>query len=269
MALQFPRAYYEQPKPYFSTEETVVDPERTIPDQQFFSEPEVETEDTKPFDAESNPEVVSKLDISWLPFAAKTYHISPNIEDYVLYNIPLCPSDLPNRNGVAFPIEELVKFHPPPMNDVVYRSWRGCPVHLEHDNEDPTKAYGVIFDTSLRKIKNFGNGKHWSVQGLIGIDKVKHPDMAEKVLKREINTGSMGAMADYFTCSVCGHECSDKKFMNCAHITSTQHVNWKIIDHEGQKKVAYLNAHGLSPIEYSLVESPAWCTSYSDELIRW
>jgi hypothetical protein len=213
-------------------------------------------------------EEVSKLDISWLPFAAKTYKISPRLEDYVIVNMPLMPTDIPNRNGISFPLEELIAYQPPPMNRQVYKAWAGCPLHIEHKNEDYTTAVGVIFDTSLRLIKNYGGGKHWMVYGLIGVDKIKDPRIAARVASGEINTGSMGCMADNFTCAVCGAAAHENSFMNCSHITSTKDVNWRLVDYKGEQRLAHLRAHGLSPFEFSLVESPAWCTALSDVVMQ-
>jgi hypothetical protein len=150
------------------------------------------------------------------------------------------------------------------MNRQVYKAWAGCPLHIEHQNEDFTTAVGVIFDTSLRQIKGYGNGSHWMVYGLVGVDKTKDPDIAEKVLSGKINTGSMGCMADNFSCSVCGALAHENQFLNCSHITSTKNVNWNLTAHNGAQHIAHLNAHGLSPFEFSLVESPAWCTALSD-----
>lgn len=226
--------------------------------------------DEKAFDVERNQDLVAKLDFEiWLPFAAETYKINPKIEAYVIKPMPLMPSDLPNRNGVGFPIAELTKYQPPPISRQVYKAWTGVPVHLEHDNEDHEKALGVVLDTALTPIKNFGNGKHWKVMGLVAVDKDKYPEVAQKLLDNKINTGSMGTMADNFTCSVCGHQAHENQFMNCSHITSTKHVNWKLVNHEGQQKIAYLNAHGLSPIEFSIVADPAWTTALSDEILTW
>jgi len=221
-------------------------------------------------DLEHAPEIISRLDFeTWLPFAAKTYHISPRIEDYILKAMPICPSDFPNRNGIGFPLAELIKFQPPPINRQVFKAWTGCPVHLEHDNEDCTKAYGVIFDTALTAISKYGQGKHYKVMGLVGIDKTKYPDIAQEVMEGKIITGSMGAMADAFTCSVCGREAHENKFMNCGHVGSTKEVNWRYVDYQGKRHIAYLNAHGLSPIEYSLVRDPAWVTALSDHQMSW
>lgn len=205
---------------------------------------------------------------TWLPFAAKTYKISARIEDYVLRKIPLCPSDIPNRNGIAFPISELVRYQPPPTNRQVYKAWAGCPVHCEHKNENPEDAYGVILDTSLTRITGFNQDRHWKVMGLIAVDKVKHPEMAQRVLDGDLTTGSMGALAESFSCSVCGAPAYDKEnaFRNCSHITSIADVNWRILSESGQQKLAFLNAHGITPTEYSLVEDPAWCMSLSSDV---
>jgi hypothetical protein len=254
---RFPRAYYESKvklKADVSDNGVSID----VPMPQMPVEDKINLEDP-----------ISSVDFSWLPFAAKTYHISPNIEDYVLKVMPICPSDIPNRNGIAFPIQELIKYQPPPISRQVYKAWSGCPVHVEHDNRDCTKAVGVIFDTMLTPIKGYGNGNHWKVMGLFGIDKIKAPEMAEKVLRGEINTGSMGAEADQFTCGVCGAPATDNQFKNCGHITSIKDVNYRIVSHNGEDKLAYLNAHGLSPIEFSLVQDPAWTICLSDTHFNW
>jgi hypothetical protein len=222
----------------------------------------------KPMDLEKEVAVAGKLDLSWLPFASKAYNLPGQIEDYVVTNHMICPSNLPNRNGIGFPTEELVKFGPPPMNRQVFKAWAGCPVHEEHDNEDPLKAKGVIFDTSFRRIQGFGDGNHWAVYGLIGVSKTKDPELAQKVMDRKINTGSMGCLADFFRCSVCGHESTDNPNLNCSHIHSTKSVNWKFVEYEGKTRLAYLNAYGLSPIEYSIVETPAWTTCLSDVILQ-
>lgn len=217
-------------------------------------------------DAEVRPP--SSVDYQqWLPFAAKTYKISPRIEDYVLVTIPICPSDIPNRNGIGFPISELVAYQPPPINRQVFKAWAGCPVHIEHQNEDHEAAIGVIFDSDLTKITSYGQGKLWKVMGLIGIDKNKAPQIAQQVLETGSMNGSMGAMADFFTCSVCGAQAYKESYKNCSHITSTQDVNWRIVDYGGQKRLAFLNARSLSPIEFSWVKDPAWVPSTSDIIL--
>jgi hypothetical protein len=224
---------------------------------------------TQTMDAESDAarSALQNLDYpTWLPFAAKTYKISPNIDDYVLAVFPICPSDTPNRNGIGFPLSELTRFQPPPISRMAYKAWTGCPVHYEHRNEIHEDAYGVILDTSLHKIKGYGNGKLWKVMGLIAIDKTKYPEMAQRVLDGDIDTGSMGAYVDTFSCSYCNAPMTKTHF--CNHVHPSNDIDWKELkDYDGSTHIAFRNAHGLSPLEYSLVESPAWVSSLSDHIL--
>lgn len=215
------------------------------------------------FDAEKNPEAHQRIDYTWLPFAAKTYHISPRIEDYIIVPTPVCPSDIPNRNGIGFPLEELVKYHAPPNHYQSYRGWVGVPGHEEHQNEDCTKAVGVVLDTSLTKILGYGGGKLWKVMALFAVDKNKYPELAQAYLDRTIDTVSMGALVNYFTCSYCGQEVSDDH--NCGHVGSPKEVNWNLQqDWDGSKHLTYLRAHDIFPIELSVVRDPAWTMALSD-----
>jgi len=249
---------------YKHTHASVQDAQRDALNTKLLATPTVQATET--VDLERDKSMVNALDYpTWLPFCAKEYHISPKIEDYILVNTLICPSDIPNRNGIGFPITELAKWQPPPISRMAYKAWKGCPVHLEHDNEDHTKAYGVILDASLHKVTGFGGGKLWKVMGLLAIDKNKYPDVAQKVLTKQINTYSMGAMVDAFTCSFCGAECHDKYV--CPHIQSTKAVNWRSVkDFDGSQHLAFLNAHGLAPIECSIVADPAWAPALSDEV---
>jgi hypothetical protein len=217
-------------------------------------------------DAEKDKSLLTALDYeTWLPFAAKVYHISPDINDFLLVNTVVCPSEIPNRNGIAFPTSELARFLPPPTNRMAYKAWAGCPVCYEHDNENLEEAYGVILDTSFHKVQGYGNGKLWKVMGLLAIDKNKNPDIAQKILNGEINTYSMGALVDSFTCGFCGTECSSQYC--CQHITSIKDVNWRLHkDWDGSQHLSFLNAHSLQPIECSIVSDPAWAPALSNEV---
>lgn len=224
------------------------------------------------FEAEKEMGEMQKLDYErWLPACAQVYQISPRIEDYIIVNTIICPSDIPNRNGIGFPAKELATWQPPPIARIAYEAWKGCPVHLEHDNEDHTKAYGVILDATLSRVTGYGGGKLWKVNGLLAIDKNKYPDIAMEVLKRIINTYSMGALVDMFRCSYCGTECwhDSKRDVPhcCTHISSTKEINWnEVRDYNGKSHVAFLNAYGISPIECSIVRDPAWAPALSDDV---
>jgi hypothetical protein len=144
-----------------------------------------------------------------------------------------------------------------------YKGWVGNPVHEEHANEDCTTAHGVVLDTSFVKIKEYGGGKLWKVMGLLAVDKNKYPDVAQAFLDRVIDTVSMGALVDYFTCSYCGQEITDDH--NCGHVGSPKEVNWNLQrDWDGSNHLAYLRAHEIQPIEVSIVRDPAWTMALSD-----
>ena len=217
--------------------------------------------------SDAGRKALSRLDYeTWLPFAAKTYQISPDINDYVVVAVPICPAELPNRNGIGFPLNELVKFQPPPISRMAYKAWAGCPAHYEHKNEIHEDAYGVILDASLHKISGYGGGKLWKVMGLVGVDKTKYPEMARRVMEGDINTWSMGAYVDSFSCSYCGEEMT--KTRCCQHLNRKNDIDWsEFRDYDGTNHLAFRNAHGISPIEISLVESPAWTTALSDHIL--
>lgn len=194
---------------------------------------------------------------TWLPFAAETYKISKHPEAYIVVPVIIMTSDLVNRNGVAFPLQELIRFQPPPIARQAYKAWCGCPTHWEHDNEDVTKAHGAVFDTVLRQVQGFGKGKLWKVVCMLGFDKDKYSDRVQKIATGEINTYSMGAWADYFTCSYCGEELG-----KCHHLDPKSNLDF----YEYNNKLVFRNACGISPIEVSAVEDPAYTVALSDQV---
>src|SRR6266481_3193689 len=82
-----------------------------------------------------------------LPFAAEKYNISPNIKDYILCCVVVLPSDLPNKNGIAFSHAELSSFVVD-AGSLCYDTFRYRPIHLEHANKDPSIAKGIILSSS-------------------------------------------------------------------------------------------------------------------------
>jgi hypothetical protein len=75
----------------------------------------------------------------------------------------------------------------------------------------------------------------------------------------------MGALVDYFQCGFCGTECSSDHV--CSHISSIKSVNWNVQkDWEGNSHLSFLNSFGISPIECSIVEDPAWAPALSDSV---
>lgn len=202
-----------------------------------------------------------KLDITnWLPFASPKMDISPNISDYIFVPVFTIPSDFPNRNSVAFPLLAL-KDYSVDYGMLGYQTFKGKPVHYEHDNQDPLKAYGVIADTSLRKLKGFGGGKVWKLMELLAIDRSKHPETANQILKKDYNSYSMGAMVGRYTCSICNANISNK--FTCGHVGKPGTIDFK----EFAGKLAFKNVWDIGGLETSIVATPAFHTANSDTLL--
>jgi hypothetical protein len=151
-----------------------------------------------------------------------------------------------------------------------YMTWKGMPMFAEHKSdktgqkhEDETvllrKALGVIADVSLRKITGFGNGKFWKVIALAALDRSKGADYVEKVEKGIINSYSMGAMVNSWSCSYCGAGEGE-----CRHIDPEKHV----VFYELNGKLVYKNVHGIDAYELSIVANPAYATAFSDTQLR-
>lgn len=175
------------------------------------------------------------------------------------------------RDGyILFPISAIYKN---PVKETVYNleveedhSYLASSIVAHNCNEDCTKAKGVVLDVSLRKVEGYGQGRLWKVTGILAFDKTKDPELAEKIANGTINTYSMGATADHFTCSYCGEVCTEAHC--CAHIKSIDTVNFsEVKDVDGNTHLAFLNAHGLSPIEVSAVEDPAWAPALSTNIL--
>lgn len=199
----------------------------------------------------------TRLDVgNWLKSASSVYDISPNLKDYVMKPVIILPSELPNRNGVGFPIQELIRFNPE-AGMCAYKTFKGKPLHYEHANTNIRKAKGVIFDTFIRKLDGFGNGRLWKVVSLLAWDRQKDKELAERVLSNDMNTFSMGAWIDKYTCSVCG-----KDIGQCSHLDARSPVNFKLT-FDGQ--LAFCEVFNPVGFETSAVESPAYLIALSDE----
>jgi hypothetical protein len=195
---------------------------------------------------------------TWLPFAAPDYHVSPDIKDYVMVPVIILPTDLPNRNGVAFPLKELVRFHPS-LGRQAYKTWKGKPTHLDHKNEDITKAYGIIADSSLRKLHGFGGGQIWKVLTFLSFDRNKHPDIVARILSGDLNSYSMGAWINTYSCSFCQNEVGTRA---CSHLSKNKPGEM----YQKDNQLVFRNCVGIEGFETSVVETPAYISAISDEV---
>lgn len=192
---------------------------------------------------------------TWLPFSSSHYHISSNPSDYILVPVVAMPSDLPNRNSAAFPLSELIKFDPE-LGMQAFKTWKGKPTFLEHRNDDITKAYGVIADSSLRKLNGWSDGKVWKLLLLLAFDRSKHSDVTDKISSGEFNSYSMGAWVSGYTCSYCGAEVG-----KCVHIDK-HNKNFSMYELNG--KIVSKNCHDICGFECSSVGTPAFISAISD-----
>lgn len=201
---------------------------------------------------------VQTLDFaSWLPFAAKEFHISPNSEDYVLVPVIAIISDIPNRNGVAFPLSALKSWNRE-RGCIAYQTFKGQPMHIEHASDDPTTAVGVVVDAALRPLKGFSGGKLWKLILLAAIDKTNPHPYVGKVLRGEINTYSMGAFVAAYTCGYCGAMAG-----HCSHIDLKRTKDLYALN----GKLVYRDVHGVAGFELSIVADPAYTSALSDTQI--
>jgi len=200
------------------------------------------------------------IDISWLPFCAEQYQISPNIADYVLVEVPIVVADVPNRNMDAFPYTELTAWRTANSRPA-YATFIGKPVHLNHDNLDDTKAKGVIFDASLVPFR----GKY-HVKILKGFDRSKDPQLAKQVQERDALGHSMGALVEQTECSIPNCRFISDGTQTCKHINGGAGKGG-IYNVDGANHVAYELMRDYYFIESSYVGlEPAYVLALSDTI---
>ncbi len=197
----------------------------------------------------------STVDVSWLPWAADTYKISPRISDYVLVPVPAVTIPLPNRNMQGFGFEEVTHFDPI-YGRCVYQSFIGKPTCLEHDNLDPKRAQGVILDATLLFVPEWDV---WKIVTMAAFDTTKNEEMCDGILTNARNKYSMGALVKFFICSICGHRydgrvlCQDMRYPGKGGII--------------RGYLVYHLCNGVNFIELSNVSDPADPTAEAPEIL--
>lgn len=199
------------------------------------------------------------LGVGWLAAASRHYNISPDPKDYVMAPVTILVSSIPNRNGVAFPLRELAEFDPE-MGMLSYQTWGKKPVFYEHDNQDHTKALGVIFDVHMSAAPQFAGDTLHKVITLCGVDRTRSPMLANRLLTGSLRTWSMGATLTGYECSVCGHRPS-KANPKCEHF-GLNNRNMRIFEDAKRGRVlAHYICSGIRGFETSMVEVPAWASA--------
>jgi hypothetical protein len=119
------------------------------------------------------------------------------------------------------------------------------------------ESKGKVLDVAVRDI-----GESLYVDILIATDR-RHTDLIQKIMSKEIQTLSMGCVADFTICTKCGNVASDETQL-CPCIRYSKGTTF--LDEKGQKQiVAELCGHetqepngGNKFIEASWVENPAF-----------
>lgn len=212
-----------------------------------------------PIDVHRQPEFAKHVEVqSWLPMAAEEYEISKNISDYVVVPVIIAPTDLPNRNSVAYPFETLTRFSPR-QGRLNYKSWLGKPTYTEHNHFKVEEAKGIVFDTYMAPI-NYSKGNLWKVCALCGFDRTKDPELCNAILSGERKSYSMGAFITQYECSICG--CTSKQGKlntECGHVIRGRP---KFYETKHGILPSYLLARiGIEGFEVSSVATPAWSSA--------
>lgn len=201
------------------------------------------------------------IDISWLKAASDAYDISSDPRDFVIVELPIVTADVPNRNLDAFPYTELTSFNNL-VGRIVYQTLIGKPTFIDHQNKDPKKAKGVIFDAALRG--PFEDGVY-RVKELAGFDRSKDAQLARAILSGERDGFSMGALAGYVTCSICAHASDGRPQNACRHIIEGK---GRLIRSGRAARLVYEQCHAVNFIETSSVADPADITARSRMLLQ-
>jgi hypothetical protein len=197
-----------------------------------------------------------RIEIDWLPFCAEKYHISANIDDYVIVPVPIVVENFPNRNLDGFPYDELTAWRTM-IGRPAYKTFIGKPVHQDHDNKDDEKAKGVIIDATL--VPFYGR---WHVKILKAFDRSKDERLAKLVQKRNRIGHSMGALVEQTECSLPWCRFLSDGVTTCQHINGGEGKGQIVRGH-----LVYEVLRSFNFIESSSVEDPAYVVALSEEIL--
>jgi len=177
--------------------------------------------------------VARSIDVDWKSFTQDSHLFthctivaSVATEDNGYYVKPAC-SELINNNGNGWTNEVLM---------ATFRSFVGAENYLEHI-QVPELSKGKILDAVLRPVRYVAkDGKEADVYYcdiLVATDR-KHDGLIKKIAAGELNTMSMGCLADYVQCSRCGTILGDSD-PNCPHIEGQ--LLQTFVDEDGVERI--------------------------------
>ncbi|MEM7827538.1 MAG: hypothetical protein QXD72_02405 [Candidatus Aenigmatarchaeota archaeon] len=176
------------------------------------------------------------------PFTPQTsFDYDP--ENFLYYRARAITADVPNGNGDLFPFEEI---------DKSYKTFIGKGIYLNHDNDSPDKAFGIILDAVFHR-----DAKYVEILGAIDkeLAEEKHPGLIRKVTSGIINSTSMSCLVNEAECGVC-HNRAHNEAELCAHMhpKSPNYIKGK---RATDGSLHYEINYGITFTEDSLVNVPA------------
>ena len=192
-----------------------------------------------------------EVNASWLPFAAEKLGISSSLKDLIIVPTTIFLTDIPNSNLAAFTFDELSSWNTQ-AGDLTYATWKRRPCHIEHRNDDPTKAAGIILDASLRHVANYVGNLYREVL-LTAWDRYRYPETAKTILAGRSGF-SMGAWVNDYVTGCCG---ASFRAGGCAHIGPNRGPTVASVGN----RLVYRIAQGVQGFEVSQVAKPAFRTA--------
>jgi hypothetical protein len=161
-----------------------------------------------------------------------------------------------NDNYDEFPAEEIKRG---------YRTFVGKPVFVNHHNDDHRRMRGVIIDAALHEDRNPDGSPDTWVEGLMEIDGLRYPKLAQAIIAGHIERTSMGVDVKYSVCSACGNKATTP-LEYCGHVPGMKGKTHYRVTGSGSRVGTLIReaCFGLNFFENSLlVEPPADPTAYT------
>jgi len=184
---------------------------------------------------------------------SKNARIGSYDPEFHYYRVIAMHGDVPNDNGDMFRWGNVDKPEEPELlrwdetlGKNVYQTFVGRGNFKNHQNDDVSKAVGVILDV----VPNF-DGRF--IEALVAVDNKKDPDLVRSIDKGYVKAVSMGARVAYSLCSICGHIAKTESEY-CAHVKNSKGGK---IYHEGAFRDVYEDNRQVNFIELSWVTVPA------------
>lgn len=197
----------------------------------------------------------------WLPMCAQTLNISPNIKDYIVCPVVGLISDIPNTNGDSISKVELLRWQSA-QACAMYKTFKGRPTYLEHDNQILANAKGVILDAYISPLAGY-QGDHAKVVMLAAYDRTKDTQLTDAILRRELNTYSIGANYESYECSATGLKY--RQGNTPGRFTKPGTPTYM---NTSTGELVYRKLLNLVAIELSSVSYPAYTSAVSDTLLE-